>query len=335
MRIHNIQNFGDFQRLQNIWNPVVSASPCNSIFLSHEWFLAWWQSFSGKNSLEILIITEGEETVGIAPLMRKDDSLYFMASREVSDYCDLIFPHDKFKFYLNGVIKFVHGHLPGVIRWKLINIPSESATLTLLPKLAAEYGYSGASFKCETTSTLSLPTTYGEYLAGINRKYRHELRRKVKRMDSLPGIRIVKITRSDDLMPALNDFIGLHKASHPDKADFWGNPGMERFFKRLTHVFSQNSWIELNLLYRTNTLLAGLLNFRYHNRLYFYNAAYDPEYAPYSPGIYLFINSIKQAIEGKKKIADFLRGQEKYKFDFGAKKNTIHDLELFCGESGI
>ena len=335
MRIHNIQNFSDFQDLKNIWNPVVSASPFNSIFLSHEWFLAWWKSLSGKNTLEILIITEGEETVGIAPLMRKDDSLRFIASREVTDYCDFILPQNKYKFYLNELIKFVRRHLPGIIRWELINIPSDSATLIHLPKLAAQYGYSGSSFKCETTSTLSLPATYSEYLAGINRKYRHELRRKVKRMDSLPGIRIVKITRSDDLKPALNDFIGLHKASHPDKAEFWGNPGMTDFFKRLTHVFSQNSWIELNLLYRANVLLAGLLNFRYHNRIYFYNAAYDPEYAPYSPGIYLFINSIKQAIEEKKKIADFLRGQEKYKFNFGAKKNTIHDLELFFGESGI
>lgn len=335
MRIHNIQNFKDFHRLENIWNPVVSASSFNSIFLSYEWFLSWWQSLSGKNTLEILIITEGDETVGIAPLMRNDDSLYFIASREVTDYCDFIFPQDKYQFYLNESIKFVHRNLPGITRLELINIPSDSTTLALLPKFAAEYGYSGSSFECETTSTLSLPTTYTEYLAGLGRKCRHELRRKMKHMDSLPGIRIAKITQDKDLRFALDDFIGLHKASHPDKAEFWGNPGMVDFFKCLTHLFSQNSWIELNLLYKANSLMAGLLNFRYKDRIYFYNTAYDPEYASYSPGIYLFINSIKQAIEEKKKIADFLRGQEKYKFDFGAKKNTIHDLELFCGETGI
>lgn len=334
MRIHNITNLKDFLQLQHVWNSVVTTSSFNNIFLSYQWFAAWWRNLSGQHTLEVLLMREGEAVVGIAPLMRKDDCLYFMASKEVTDYCDFIFPQEKYQYYLGKMLNFVQTHYSGIIRWKLINLPAEAAALKYLPVLAAENRYSCSSFACETTSSMSLPPTYKEYLASLSRKYRHELRRKIKRMDSLTGIRISKITQINDLRFAMDDFISLHKASHPEKAEFWENPGMADFFKHLTRLFSQNGWVELCLLYKTHTLLAGLLSFMNQDRIYFYNAAYAPEYAAYSPGIYLFHHKIQQAIAQKTKIADFLRGEEKYKFDFGAKKNTIHDLELYYGESG-
>jgi CelD/BcsL family acetyltransferase involved in cellulose biosynthesis len=65
----------------------------------------------------------------------------------------------------------------------------------------------------------------------------------------------------------------------------------------------------------------------------FYNVAYDLDYAPFNPGFYLFHASIAEAISRGNTNIDFLRGREKYKFDFGAKECKIYSLILKQGES--
>ena len=86
--------------------------------------------------------------------------------------------------------------------------------------------------------------------------------------------------------------------------------------------------MEFLMLYFEESLAAMLLNFIYEDEIYFYNIAYDPIYAPLSPGIYLFDLSIRQAIEDKQRRVDFLRGREKYKYKFGAKECKIMNFFL-------
>jgi CelD/BcsL family acetyltransferase involved in cellulose biosynthesis len=88
------------------------------------------------------------------------------------------------------------------------------------------------------------------------------------------------------------------------------------------------NWVELNVLFLEDRLIAALLNFLYKDTLYFYNIAYERDYAAYSPGFYLFDHSIKHAIAQGRKAADFLRGREKYKYFFGAKESKIYSLKL-------
>ena len=89
--------------------------------------------------------------------------------------------------------------------------------------------------------------------------------------------------------------------------------------------------MELIFLYHGDKIMASLLNFMYEDKVYFYNVAYNRDYAWYSPGLFLFDHSIRQAISEKKKEADFLRGREKYKYYFGAIESKIFDLTLTQG----
>jgi CelD/BcsL family acetyltransferase involved in cellulose biosynthesis len=103
---------------------------------------------------------------------------------------------------------------------------------------------------------------------------------------------------------------------------------MGEFFAQLVHLFSEESWVGLDGLCIGDRLIAALLSFSYGDTLYFYNVTYDSEYSAYSPGFYLFDHAIKQAIAEGKKAADFLRGQEKYKYFFGAEESKIYNLKL-------
>jgi CelD/BcsL family acetyltransferase involved in cellulose biosynthesis len=212
-------------------------------------------------------------------------------------------------------------------------VPFSSPTLEYLPRLASEHGFSCSKEEVEVAPVLELPSSYEDYLENLSKKKRHELRRKLRRMESLEGIRVEKITDSQSLRTYLDRFIALHSQGSPSKAKFWEKPKMTAFFHEMAHRFSPQKWIELNVLLYEDRILAALISFCYSDRIYFYNVAFDRDFAWYSPGIFLFDHCIQEAISAGKKNADFLRGREEYKYYFGAKDSKIFRLILMPGKS--
>jgi CelD/BcsL family acetyltransferase involved in cellulose biosynthesis len=60
-----------------------------------------------------------------------------------------------------------------------------------------------------------------------------------------------------------------------------------------------------------------------------YNSGYDPQFFPLSPGNVLTAYTIQDAIRLGRARYDFLRGDEIYKFRFGAQPEPVYDLEIF------
>ena len=62
------------------------------------------------------------------------------------------------------------------------------------------------------------------------------------------------------------------------------------------------------------------------DRLMFYNAGSDPEARELSPGVILAARCIQLAIEQGMRRFDFLRGNEPYKYEWGAADEPIQRL---------
>lgn len=334
MEVIRITDLEAFQETRELWNDFLRSSGQNCIFLTHEWFLSWWKSFSEEKSLEILLFKDKEDgLVGIAPLMREGNILRFMASREVTDYCDFIVLEGKEKEFFDSLFDYLKSQYSEIRSIELWNIKQSSPTLLFLPQLAPHHDFSFSSLESDVTPVLSLPSSYEKFLMLLGRKSRHELKRKLRRMEALEGLRNERIKDPKELQTAVRAFIHLHRKSGKAKEKFWKRKGMEDFFQELVLRFSQKGWVELNFLFHQEKIMASLLSFLYEDTLYFYNITYSRDYAWYSPGLYLFHKRLKHAIEEKKKQADFLRGREKYKYVFGAKESKILDLTLICGVS--
>jgi len=334
MKVVRITEFDHFMDLAGEWNSFLYASGLDCVFLTHEWFSSWWESLSGRNSLEVLLFKDDQDQIiGIAPLMTDGRSLRFMASHEVTDYCDFLFLQDKKEEIYKSLLRYFSENYLDLTHLEFINIRSSSPTCVLIPELASDYGLSYSLRETEVTPVLSVPSTYEDYIKGLKRKNRHELRRKLKRIERLKGIKLKKITETRHLLRAIESFISLHKKSSPEKQAFWTTEGMPDFFKNVIHRFSKKGWVEMNVLFFEDSLISALLNFLYGNEVLFYNVAYDLEYALFSPGFYLFHASIVEAISSGKSSIDFLRGREKYKYDFGARECRIYSLILKRGES--
>jgi CelD/BcsL family acetyltransferase involved in cellulose biosynthesis len=329
MKIERIASYKKFVETKKEWNALLSCSGQNCPFLTHQWFDAWWQSFGQEGALDILFFRDKSETlVGIAPLMESNNALGFIASHEVTDYCDFFSSANKRDGFYGDLLDYLQRNISKYSHVEFINIPESSPTLSVLPRLAVKNNLIYDIHEGESVPKLTLPGSYQEYVTCLGRKNRHELRRKIRKLESLGQIRNEQIRASEKLEPAIQEFISLHKKSTLSKREFWQMREMPDFFQTLANHFSSVNWVELNMLYFENRFIAGLLNFLYGDTLYFYNIAYDREYAAYNPGFFLFNRAIEQAIANGISIADFLRGGEKYKYFFGAKESKIYSLKL-------
>ena len=329
MKIERIRSYEKFMGVKSEWNILLCRSGLNIPFLTHQWFDAWWSSFGGLNTMEILLFRDASGILsGIAPLMVSEESLRFIASHEVTDYCDFIFVPDKRDKFYDCLWDHISRNSNGWSRIELISIPDPSATLSELPRLAERHGYASRVNESEIVPKLPLPASIEKYLHSLSRKNRHELRRKIRKLDTLGNIHIRKIKEAEQLQDAVDGFISLHRASSREKREFWNSPGMTDFFHAFCRLFSLENWVEMTVLTSSDRLIAALLSFHYAETVYFYNIAYDKDYSVYSPGFSLFHHAIDQAIADQVKLVDFLRGREKYKYFFGAKESKIYSLKL-------
>ncbi len=334
MKVERIRDYKKFKKIRDVWNQALFSSDQNNPFLTHEWLSTWWECFSQGSSLDVLLFKdEVGNVLGMAPIMVQENILRFIASQEVSDYCDVVAEKGREQELYQCLWDYFGTIHPEVDRIDLMNIRSSSPTLDFLPRLASENNYSCSCTEFEVAPVLELPSSYQDYLEGLSKKKRHELRRKLKRMGSLEGIRVEKITEAQDLESCIDQFIALHKQGSSSKSKFWEEPNMVEFFHQMAHRFSRRKWIELNVCLYKDRILAALISFDYSDRVYFYNVAFDRNFAWYSPGIYLFNHCIQEAISNGKKVADFLRGREEYKYYFGAEDSKIFRLVLIPEKS--
>jgi CelD/BcsL family acetyltransferase involved in cellulose biosynthesis len=168
------------------------------------------------------------------------------------------------------------------------------------------------------TMTLDLPRDLDEYLAGLEGKHRHEIRRKRRRFEDAfgpPGL-----LRHDS---GFKVFVEMHRAAPGEKGEFM-TAGMEAYFRDL---LVNPGWAVDLLVGAEGTPLAAAFGYEDDEAYYLYNSSFDPAAADASPGIVLGDELIRRAIAAGRRRFDFLKGREGYKRRFGAISRPLTLIE--------
>ena len=129
MKVECIKEFKKFVQLKKKWNALLFRSRQNSLFLTHQWFESWWQSFGREYDLEILTVEdEHDNMIAVAPLMASNQNLYFIANHEVTDYCDFISTADKTDAFFEIFFDHLKQRYSHYFSVELINVPASSPT---------------------------------------------------------------------------------------------------------------------------------------------------------------------------------------------------------------
>ena len=96
---------------------------------------------------------------------------------------------------------------------------------------------------------MELPATWDDYLGTLSKKDRHELRRKLRRLDSAGGdVELKVVTEPEEASAMLDTLFHLMRISSHHKEEFLDRPGMEAFFREMTQTMAGGGDAALLLL---------------------------------------------------------------------------------------
>ena len=321
-----------FDTLAQQWNQLTALSFTNTPFLTWQWQKIWWSYGSKDRSLRIITVSdENGHLCGIAPLYSEEkneaEKLMLLGSTDLCDYLDFIVVRGKEKHFYHTLLSYLVKTATKQTTLCLNSLKQHSPTLSFFKEIANHKGYVLDIEVEDTAPSLDLPGNFESYLKGLTKKDRHEIRRKMRRAEKEGAIAFKKIDQPSRVMDTMPHFLDLFCKSM-DKKDEFLNSEREGFFLTMAEEFSKTGWLELFALLLDEKEIAYLLWFNYHDTFYLYNSAYDPDYSSMSPGIVVITHCLKDAINRGIKRVDFLRGNEAYKYHFGAKDHTLNTLTL-------
>lgn len=319
----------EFGRLQAEWEGLLSLCSRPSPFVHPAFQRAWADAFlGGAGSPESLLwsLREGERLIGVASLLSRDGRLTLAGDPSVCDYADLVCTPGYEEAFLAELLARARVSFEVVDFWGL---REDSPTLAAVDEAARRTGFDVARELEAVAPAVRLPGSWEEYLAGLSKKDRHELRRKIRRFGALGGgVRVRTVTAGRELVEGARLLRELMAMSRQDKLEFLRRPQMETFFARLVEELGPAGLIRLYVLELDGKPVAAVLCFLVANWLYLYNSGYDPGLAQYSVGLVSKAAVIQDAIEQGYDCVDFLRGGESYKYDLGGKDQRIYRCVL-------
>ncbi len=313
-----------FRERSEEWDSVLESSDVGSLFLSRQWQEVWWENWSdGRELTGFSLEAPDGTTSAVASLARSGDSIGFVGSPDTFDYNDfLVRPGFEEAFY-PALMDILDGWEWSDLR--LDSLIEHSPTLAYLPDLASERGYSVETEYEDVTSGVCLPGDWEAYLALLSKKDRHELRRKLRRLDTQTDWRWYCLTTPDEVLGRLDDFLSLMRASSVEKTEFM-TPDRERFFRALAGRMAELDRIRLFFMEMDGKLAASSLCFDYGSARLLYNSGYDPDLSYYSVGLLLHAMCVRDAIEQGISYFDFLRGPEPYKAHLGGRQKSLYRM---------
>ena len=344
------------------WDDLLHRSVSDVVFLTWQWQQVWWRHFGAREdcTLHLLVLKDERSTlVGIAPLFIASAPLppakeykqgelrpegegpplrivRFVGGIDIADYLDVIAPADRLQEVWDAITVYlseIQEHWDVV---DLHSLPEWSPSQTLLTQVADDWHLNAKVFPEDVCPVLELPDEWDPYLMSLRKKDRHELRRKVRKLEGREGVRWYLVTPTDReaMRAGMRAFLYLHRKSGVDKAHFMDDD-MATFFIEMAESLLDTGWLDLAILEVDSQPAAAYFSYNYGGRIYLYNSGYDPKFAAYSAGIALLAYRIHKAINQGIKHFDFLRGDEAYKFDFGARATFVYRAIMSPGEPHV
>jgi len=310
------------------WNSILAKTPRQNPFLTPFWGEIWLNHFGESLETRLFLFRDdGGSLQGLGHFVESTmdgkKGLSLLGSQDVWDYRDFII--------LPGREEEIFRSLAVLLKensWEYIELNSIaelSPTAVFFPMAMESIGFRVTREVEETVVNLHLPSTWGDFLERLNAKDRHELRRKIRRIEKEGSCEWTRITDLSSVEEKMGLFLDLHRKSRRDKSEFM-SAKMEAYFRNLGKGLLTKGWLDLSFLRFQEKEIAAFFSFDFGDTKYVYNSGYDPIFSWYSPGIVLSAYCIRGAIEKGMKGFNFLRGREDYKYHLGGREEVNYRL---------
>jgi tetratricopeptide (TPR) repeat protein/CelD/BcsL family acetyltransferase involved in cellulose biosynthesis len=338
MLIDVIDDFASFERLRPDWDDVYDADPDAQVFLSWTWLSQWLPMLSGSWFILAAKPDPDAKYVAFFPLRwnLKESKTGFhneinMAGNYAADYTGFICRPE---FDESAISAFAR-HFKR-LNWRRVNLDYIRTTEARLRLFLSNF--SDKRFETKSGNRIdkrdninnllcpqiSLPDQWDSYLATrTSTNMRQKLRRFLRQIERDHSFRITH-SQGDEIERDLKIVLKFWTAK-------WGHRKGDRLSVILKSNYNmlrrcgEAGQLFLPMLWRGDQPLGGLASLIDPRKkaIHFYLAGRDESFNDPPPGLVLHAHSIRHAISLGFVTYDFLRGNEAYKYSFGAKERPI------------
>lgn len=289
-------------------------------FHTREYLMAYRRAFGARHKFHRL--REGQSAAAFLQTRGRSARRLEFWGAGIHDIGGAIYdsPHDARVLWRK--IETLASHHDGA---HLAQIPADN----LLIGFAQNSGWQiSLSEKCPV---LVFPNSWEEYLKMLGKNMREQIKRYPRRLEKEFTVEYSLAQTQDEVKIGLHDLFRLHgqRWRARGQTGVLATPRRQRFHRAVCLSFLKRGWLRLWTLRCNGKAVCVLLNYFYNGRYYFFIGGFDPEYSRWSVGVCLFSRVFQRAIEEGAREFDFLKGEEEYKYRYGAQNRDYKTISRF------
>jgi len=337
------------------WRRTAQASPQATVFQTWEWTEAWWQHHGGGGKrFRGLAFAEGGERVGFAALFLPGAAAPLrtlrLAGTGGSDYLDIVAAPGHEAAVATAFFGWLAANRrawdwadfqqvrPGAVLASCC-CPTEGEGSGSGAAAAATAPPAGLRAECwpgETCPFLALPPGDWEaFRKTLGKKLRQNIGYYERALEKQFRAEY-RVATAETLAADLEAFFALHQARWQRRwmPGAFAAEGARRFHADVAARLLAAGMLRLHTLLLDGQVRAAIYCFQKGERCYYYLGGFDPELARLSVGTVLTARAIRHAIESDRATEfDFLRGDEPYKYRWGAQDRHNRRVSVTRGGS--
>ena len=324
LEIEEVTTSAGLEALAPAWHGLWRRAPAATPFQSPAWLIPWWREIGG-GELRVLIARQDGRMVGLLPmyLQHESDKLLPLGIA-ISDYLDGLFEERVEVMAAEAMLQ----HLADREDWQHCELhPLRSASPLL--EASVPQGCADEVLAFEPCLVVEVPAGARQLRDFLPSKIRDNLRYFGRRAEQTGRVSFETATAAT-LSEFVEALFRLHEARWQQLgcSGVLADPAIRRFHHRAAPLLDRAGLLRLHALRINERMVAVLYALCARRRSYCYLYGFDPDFGALSPGTLILGHSIWQAVREGAREVDFLRGQERYKYFWGARDRPSYGRML-------
>ena len=318
----------NFYSLKPAWDLLQEKLGNSNFFMSFEWMSTWWKCLGIDIKLLIFVIENGDEIVGIAPLMKSRRSIKPVKFYEISfiSTVPVAYSPDSFSGTLDILInpdheksrevffRYLLTEVRGWNRIKLHPLPENSQTINTLYKIAKELKISISQKKVFDNAYLQINESWETYFNGRSKSFRKNLVRAKKKLSDNRKVTFIEYRKPEEISEAMNNLQLIESQAWKFQTGIQiDDEHYNHFYFDLAKVISENNWLRIWVLMVDDIPVAYDYHVDYFGNIKTLKGSYNKAFAGFSPGSLLSWKVHQVFFEEGAKGVDLLWGNLDYK----------------------
>jgi CelD/BcsL family acetyltransferase involved in cellulose biosynthesis len=313
------------EAMREEWSALCDRAAGATPFQRPEWLIPYCRAFGVERPVALTIRERGK-LVALAPVVTYPDGgrrVVTLLGGGISDYQDaLVDP--AWDRRGDDVLDLVSAFARRADALLLEHLPAASP---LRSAASRAHGVPEAA-PDGVCPVLALPPDASRLEAALDPRLAENLRYARRRLARAGAV--LTTAREHDLDQHLEALFSVHEArwSARGRSGVLAAPALRRFHAEVARGMHGCGALRLHVLWLEGRPIAAFHGFSYRGRVYYYIGGFDPAHRAASPGTFVIAHAVEAAIAEGAREFDFLRGPERYKYEWGARDQLTWRREL-------